>query len=291
MRALLREERLHTVCESALCPNLGECFARHCATFMIMGAVCTRDCRFCAVGGGVPAALDPEEPRHVADAAARLNLSHIVVTSVTRDDLADGGAAHFAATIRAAREAVPGSSVEVLIPDFKGEESALHVVLAEQPDVVNHNVETVPRLYREVRPQADYGRSLDVLAACAASGSCVTKTGLMVGLGETRTEVREVLRNVADRGVDVVTIGQYLQPSSAHLPVREFVSPEVFSGYAQWGQETLGLIVESGPFVRSSFRAGESLARVRKRHGERLSAEGSGRKARTEGRAPETQGS
>lgn len=265
MRSLLRAGGLHTVCESALCPNLGECFERHCATFMIMGDVCTRDCHFCAVAGGTPSPLDDNEPRQVAKVAARLGLSHVVVTSVTRDDLPDGGAAHFAATIAAVKDALPGCSVEVLIPDFQGDERALWTVLEAKPEVLNHNVETVPRLYPDVRPQAAYQRSLDLLARSAAEGSCVVKSGLMLGLGETAAEVRMVLADLASEGVDVVTLGQYLQPSTAHLSVAEFIPPEAFAAHAAWGEETLELVVEAGPFVRSSFHAEESFEKAKEK--------------------------
>jgi lipoyl synthase len=261
MENLLRERHLHTVCESARCPNKGECFERGTATFLILGGVCTRDCRFCSVEGGRPGAPEAAEPANVADAAAEMGLRHVVITSVTRDDLPDGGAAHFAATIRAVRGRLPDATIEVLVPDFLGSESALETVLAEAPEVFNHNVETVPRLYPTVRPQAAYARSLAVLryAARARSGWEV-KTGLMVGLGETAAEVRRVLGDVRDAGVTVVTIGQYLRPSKEHLPVVEYVPPAVFEEYAGSG-EALGLLVEAAPFVRSSYRAEETLRR------------------------------
>jgi lipoic acid synthetase len=264
MEGVLRERGLHTVCESALCPNLGECFGRGTATFLIMGDVCTRGCAFCGVAPGRPAALDPAEPEHVADAVTRLGLRHVVITSVTRDDLSDGGAGHYVAVIRAVRERAPGVTLEVLTPDFQGREADVDLVLAEAPEVFNHNVETVPRLYDTVRPQAVFARSLAVLRRAALRGMSVVKTGWMVGLGETEEEVRWLLEEVTRAGVQVVTIGQYLRPSKSHLPVSEYVRPEVFDRYREWG-ETLGLQVHAAPFVRSSFRAGESFARARAR--------------------------
>jgi lipoic acid synthetase len=262
MEVLLRERGLHTVCESALCPNLGECFARGTATFLIMGDVCTRDCGFCGVAGGRPTELDPDEPRKVADMVARLGLRHAVVTSVTRDDLEDGGAGHYVATIKAIREQAPGVTLEVLVPDFAGRMEALDLVLAEAPEVFNHNVETVSRLYPAVRPQAVFERSLEVIRRAASARRSLVKTGWMVGLGETPEEVGDLLRQVATAGVEMVTIGQYLRPSARHLPVAEYVPPEAFATYRGWG-EALGLQVYAAPFVRSSFRAGESFARAR----------------------------
>lgn len=261
MEAVLRERSLHTVCESALCPNLGECFGRGTATFLIMGDVCTRDCAFCGVAHGRPTALDPVEPEHVADAVARLGLHHVVITSVTRDDLPDGGAGHYVAVMRAVRKRVPGVTLEVLTPDFQGREANVDLVLTEAPEVFNHNVETVPRLYGTVRPQAVFARSLAVLRRAVLRGMSVVKTGWMAGLGETEEEVRWLLREVAQTGVQVVTIGQYLRPSKDHLPVSEYVRPEAFDRYREWG-ETLGLQVHAAPFVRSSFQAGESFARA-----------------------------
>jgi lipoic acid synthetase len=256
---LLRERHLHTVCESASCPNLGECFGAGVATFLIMGDVCTRDCRFCGVASGRPEPLDPEEPQRLADAACRLGLSHVVITSVTRDDLADGGAGHYVATIRTVRAHAPGVTVEVLVPDFGGNTQDLDLVLTEAPEVFNHNVETVPRLYESVRPQAEFVRSLTVLERAARQGGSIVKTGWMVGLGETTEEVRELLRTVAGVGVDMVTIGQYLRPSRRQLSVAEYVPPPVFEEYQAYG-ESLGMVVQAGPFVRSSFHAGEAYA-------------------------------
>jgi lipoyl synthase len=261
MEKLLRQRHLHTVCESAICPNLGECFARGTATFLILGDVCTRDCRFCGVTSGSPGALDPCEPQQVADAVATLGLKHVVITSVTRDDLPDGGAGHYAATISAVRAACPGVTVEVLVPDFEGVEEDIDTVLAEVPEVFNHNVETVPRLYPAVRPQAVFERSLAVLRRAAERGEGLVKTGWMVGLGETPQEVKALSEAVKEAGVDLVTIGQYLRPSKGHLPVVEYVAPEIFAEYQAYGED-LGLQVHSAPFVRSSFQAGETFARA-----------------------------
>jgi lipoic acid synthetase len=272
MEVLLRVRNLHTVCDSALCPNLGSCFGHGTATFLIMGDVCTRACGFCAVGGGAPGELDLLEPEHVADAAVRLGLRHVVVTSVTRDDLTDGGAAHYVATIRAIRERLPEATIEVLVPDFAGRWESAELVLSEKPDVFNHNVETVPRLYQTVRPQAEYGRSLALLRRAASRGSGLVKTGCMVGLGETEGEVQILLEQVAETGVAMVTIGQYLRPSVHNLPVAEYVNPSVFERYREWG-EALGLQVQAGPFVRSSFQAGESFAQALTRVGKDSDAE------------------
>ena len=266
MEGLLRERDLHTVCESALCPNLGECFARGTATFLIMGDVCTRDCGFCGVATGTPGELEPSEPERVADAAARLGLGHVVVTSVTRDDLADGGAAHYVATIRAIRTRLCEATVEVLVPDFSGQMESVELVLAEGPEVFNHNVETVSRLYGMVRPQADYGRSVGLLRYAAERATGLVKTGFMVGLGETEDEVQVLLEDVAGAGAAVVTIGQYLRPSKRNLPVAEYVRPEVFERYRERG-EALGPQVHAAPFVRSSFQAGESFAQALQRRG------------------------
>jgi len=252
----LAELGVHTVCQSARCPNLGECFARETATFMIMGEVCTRNCRFCAVNHGSPAALEAEEPRRVAEAARRLGLKHVVVTSVTRDDLADGGASHFAATIAAIREKMPEATVEVLVPDFNGDEKALGRVLAAGPEVLNHNVETVPRLYPRVRPQADYERSLGLLRRGGEMRpEVVTKSGLMVGLGESEEEVLGVLGDLRGAGVGAVTIGQYLQPTRRHLPVAAYIDPSRFDDYAEAARRLGFGHVLSGPLVRSSYHA------------------------------------
>lgn len=252
----LAEMGVHTVCQSARCPNLGECFARGTATFMIMGEVCTRNCGFCAVNHGSPAALEAEEPGRVAEAASWLGLKHVVVTSVTRDDLPDGGAAHFAATIAAIREKLPEATVEVLVPDFNGDEEALGTVLAAGPEVLNHNVETAPRLYPRVRPQADYERSLGVLRRAGEMRSeAVTKSGLMVGLGESEEEVLGVLGDLRGAGVEAVTIGQYLQPTRRHLPVAAYIEPSRFDDYAAAARGMGFGYVLSGPLVRSSYHA------------------------------------
>lgn len=256
---LLGELRLDTVCREAHCPNQGECFASGTATFLVLGDACTRDCRFCAIESRAPEAPDPDEPARVAEAAARLGLLHVVVTMVTRDDLPDGGAGHVAATVAALREAVPESSVEVLTSDFRGDPAALETVLSSRPDVFNHNLETVPRLYSEVRPGADYGRSLGVLARVRELAPDVrAKSGLMLGLGETTDEVLAVMRDLRAAGVTLLTLGQYLRPSPAHLPVAEFVPPEVFSDLERTGSAMGFGAVASAPYVRSSYRAGET---------------------------------
>lgn len=258
--ALLCELDLTTVCQSARCPNISECFARGQATFMILGDVCTRNCAFCAVETGKPKPVDPGEPRRVAEAAHRLGLRHVVVTSVTRDDLPDGGAGHFARTVVAVRAAC-GATVELLVPDFRGRRRDAETVLDTGPEVFNHNVETVPRLYPEVRPQADYRRSLDVLAAAAAhSPATVTKSGMMLGLGECEDEVLGVMGDLRQAGVRALTLGQYLSPSSAHHPVVEFVPPERFESCRRRALAMGFEAVASGPFVRSSYRAAEMAA-------------------------------
>ena len=266
VRELIESGRLHTVCQEARCPNIWECFSHHTATFLIMGERCTRNCRFCSVHSGTPEALDPGEPGRVAAAAAEMGLQYVVVTSVTRDDLPDGGAAHFAATIRAIRERIPGAEIEVLIPDLQGDRTALHTVLAGRPDVLNHNIETVPRLYPQVRPQADYRRSLELLrAAGEIAPSIPTKSGLMLGLGETPEEVQLTLQDLRSHGCRLLTLGQYLQPSPEHLPVAAYVPPEEFE---RWRADALAMgftHVASAPFVRSSYHAGESFAEAKKR--------------------------
>jgi len=259
VRRLVAQHHLHTVCESARCPNVGHCWARRTATFMILGDVCTRNCRFCAVKTGKPTAVDLDEPRRVAEAVKTLNLRYAVITSVTRDDLEDGGALIFAETIRQIRTAVPGCQVEVLIPDFKGSAAALRTVLGAKPDVLNHNLETVPRLYRQVRPQANYTRSLQVLERARRAGF-TTKSGLMLGLGETLDEVREVMRDLRSVGCQILTLGQYLQPTREHLPVARFVSPQEFDALRDYGLAIGFQHVASGPLVRSSFHADEQAA-------------------------------
>ena len=252
----LRRLELHTVCESARCPNIHECFRRGTATFMILGDRCTRGCGFCAVPKARhPAPPDPNEPAHVAQMARAMNLRHVVVTSVNRDDLPDGGAGHFAETIRAIRAALPAATIEVLTPDFLGDLEAVTTVLEARPDVFNHNVETVPRLYPRVRPQARYERSLAVLEFAARNGGTLVKSGLMVGLGERCEEVEEVLRDLRRCGVSIVTIGQYLQPTRRNLPVAEYVPPERFEAYRETGLRLGFRAVFSGPFVRSSYMA------------------------------------
>lgn len=253
---VLRSLSLHTVCESAHCPNIGECFGKGTATFLILGNVCTRNCGFCAIKKGKPLPVDPEEPLRVARAAQKLKLRHVVVTSVTRDDLPDGGASHFAKVIRAIRELLPFVTVEILTPDFGGKSETLEVFRENTPDVFNHNVETVPRLYKEVRPQADYGRSLWLLRQWKERFSSVlVKSGLMVGLGETQEEVLAVLHDLRNAGCDIVTIGQYLQPSGKHLPVKEYLSLEQFTFYEKKAYAMGFQGVASGPFVRSSYLA------------------------------------
>ncbi len=267
-RRLLRAHGLCTVCETARCPNIGECFSRATATFMLMGDTCTRHCRFCAVNHAAPgrqlAPLDSDEPRRVAEAAADLGLKFVVVTSVTRDDLPDGGAAHFAATIKAIQERLPETGVEVLTPDFRGDEEALKVVLTAQPTVFNHNVETVREVSPTLRPQADHERSLQVLATVRTNSPyIVVKSGFMVGVGETDAQIEKLLTDLARVGCDIVTIGQYLQPTRQHLPVDRYVPPEQFEHYADWARAAGIKHVSAGPFVRSSYCAGTLAAAAR----------------------------
>lgn len=253
---LLADLGLNTVCQGAKCPNIYECFSKHVATFLIMGKTCTRGCAFCNIGLGKVEPLDADEPARVAEAARRLDLKHVVITSVTRDDLPDGGAAHFAATVDAVREAVPGCTIEVLIPDFQGDEAALNTVIAAGPEIINHNVETVPGLYDAIRPQADFAQSIELLKRVKAAG-VTSKSGLMVGLGETDDTVRELLATLHEAKVDIVTIGQYMRPSADHPEVARYVEPEVFDGYAEYGHE-LGIPhVFSAPRVRSSYNAAD----------------------------------
>ena len=257
---LVDEYQLHTVCQSARCPNMGECWGAGTATFMILGNVCTRSCGFCAVITGRPEpGLDWDEPRRVAETVRIMGIRHAVITSVNRDERKDGGAPIFAETIRQIRAHAPGTTIEVLIPDFRGNWDALQMVLDEHPEILAHNLETVPRLYRRVRPQARYERSLELLRIAKSQG-LRTKTGIMVGLGETREEVIQLMKDCVAHGVDVLTIGQYLQPTKMHLPVEEFVHPDTFRWYKEQG-EALGLEhVESGPLVRSSYHAERHLA-------------------------------
>ncbi|HEY7851268.1 MAG TPA: lipoyl synthase [Ktedonobacterales bacterium] len=260
LKTLMRSKALHTVCEEARCPNMGECWAHRTATFMILGSVCTRSCGFCAVATGRPMALDWEEPRRVAEAVTQMGLKHVVVTMVNRDELRDGGATLVAATIRWIRRLNPDCAVEVLTSDFKGSREALKVVMDARPTVFNHNIETVPRLYRQVRPQAVYERSLDVLTwAKEMRPETPNKTGFMLGLGETHEEVLAVLRDLKEREIDIVTIGQYLRPTPQHLPIVRYATPDEFREYARLGK-AMGLRhVESGPLVRSSYHAWDQL--------------------------------
>ena len=266
VRAMMRRLSLVTVCEEARCPNIHECWARErTATFMLMGDICTRHCGFCAVGKGRPGSLDPEEPGRVAEAARELGLSHAVVTSVNRDDLPDGGAAHFAATIQAIRERNPSCTVEVLIPDFQGNWAALEIVLAAGPEILNHNIETVPRLYKRVRPDAVYSQSLELLSRArsyrdARTLPMRTKSGLMVGLGETVEELIAALSELHASGCDIATVGQYLQPYERRLPVERYYTPAEFDSIRERAEAMGFQRVESGPLVRSSYHARRAFA-------------------------------
>jgi lipoic acid synthetase len=257
IKALLREQRLHTVCEEASCPNIGECFGHGTATFMIMGDRCTRRCPFCDVGHGRPDPLDPQEPAHLAESVARLRLNHVVVTSVDRDDLRDGGAGHFADCIRAIRQASPATRIEVLVPDFRGRlERALPILQQAPPDVMNHNLETVPRLYRSARPGADYAHSLKLLREFGERAPGVpTKSGLMVGLGETDEEILQVMRDLRQAGVRMLTIGQYLAPSAHHLPVQRYAPPQTFQAFEREARAMGFAHAACAPLVRSSYHA------------------------------------
>lgn len=275
LKRLVTDLRLHTVCESAACPNIGDCWNRHSATFMILGNVCTRRCGFCAVQKGPPEAVDYDEPRRVAHAVARMGLRHAVVTSVNRDDRSDGGAELFAMTIRAIRERVPGCSVEVLVPDFRGSRSAMDIVMAARPDILNHNVETVARLYRTVRAGSDYQRSLDMLQYAKASDRSVpTKSGIMLGLGETREEVHAALRDLRGHEVDIVTVGQYLRPSKDHLAIQKYYAPAEFEAFRAYGMRIGFGHVESGALVRSSYHADEGVDALRQAETMRASVAG-----------------
>jgi lipoic acid synthetase len=259
LKALISDLKLHTVCESAACPNVGECWNRRTATFMILGNVCTRRCGFCAVQKGAPLPVDYDEPRRVAEAVAAMGLRYAVVTSVNRDDRKDGGAELFALTIEAIRDRVPGCRVEVLVPDFQGSHAAMRIVMDARPDVLNHNTETVPRLYRQVRLGARYERSLEMLRYAKELGpETPVKSGLMLGLGETEEEVLGVMRDLRQHGVDILTLGQYLRPSPKHLPIVEFVAPEVFQRFRRAGEGMGFAHVEAGPLVRSSYHADDS---------------------------------
>src|SRR5438034_2124178 len=263
-RRLMRELKLNTVCEEAACPNIGECWKEKHATVMILGAVCTRACTFCNVATGRPDQLDPHEPQRVGEAVAALGLNHIVVTSVDRDDLDDGRAEHFAQTIAAIRAAAPQTTIEVLVPDFLRKDGAIEIVVAAKPDVLNHNLETVPRLYAEVRPGARYFHSLRLLDdAKRLDPTLFTKSGLMVGLGEARTEVLQVMDDLREAGVDFLTIGQYLQPTPKHHPVADFVTPEEFDAYRRLALGKGFLMVSASPLTRSSYHAGDDFVRLK----------------------------
>jgi lipoic acid synthetase len=268
---MINDLSLHTVCQEARCPNIFECWGEGTATFMILGDICTRHCGFCAVGKGKPRSLDPEEPRHVGEAVHRLGVRHAVVTSVNRDELADGGAHHFAETIRWIRRLNPACRVEVLIPDFCGNEEALNAVLAARPDVLNHNTETVPRLYKRVRPDANYRQSMELLARAHARKSewpLLTKSGLMAGLGETVDELLRTFRDIREAGCDILTVGQYLSPTPKHIPIEKYYTPEEFAGLRAEALDMGFRYVEAGPLVRSSYHAG--------RHTDGAEAAGSG---------------
>ena len=264
VRGLLKEGRLHTVCQEAKCPNVWECFSRRTATFLVMGHCCTRNCRFCAVNHGPSAAPDPKEPARVAEAAQSMGLRYVVITSVTRDDLPDGGASFFAETIKEIRKRMPDAFVEVLIPDFQGNTGALETVVEAHPNVLSHNLETVPRLYPLVRPEAAYRRSLELLKRTKQYDPAIpTKSGLMLGLGETPEEVKETLLDVLDAGCSILTLGQYLQPTREHLEVQRFIHPEEFDNWKETALKMGFSEVASGPFVRSSYHANELYQALR----------------------------
>ena len=264
LKDILRRQQLHTVCEEAACPNLGECFGHGTATFMIMGRLCTRRCPFCDVAHGRPEPLDPQEPAHLAETVAAMGLNYVVITSVDRDDLRDGGAAHFAACLEAVRARCPGIRIEILVPDFRGRlERALDILVRTPPDVFNHNLETVPRLYKKARPGADYAHSLALLEAFKQRAPQVpTKSGIMAGLGEDDAEILAVMRDLRRAGCDMLTLGQYLQPGPHHLPVERYVEPETFERFARLGREMGFRHVASGPMVRSSYHADRQAAGV-----------------------------
>jgi lipoic acid synthetase len=263
-RDIVRENGLHTVCEEAGCPNIGECWAKKHATFMVMGDTCTRACAFCNVATGMPRPLDPMEPVNIGAAVAKLGLEHVVVTSVDRDDLDDGGAAHFAEVIHRIREFAPGTTVEILTPDFKDKAEAIEAVSAAKPDVFNHNLETVPRLYPTIRPGARYFTSLELLhRAKRLDATVFTKSGLMVGLGETREEVHQVMDDLRAADVDFLTIGQYLQPTPKHAAIDRFITPGEFDAYAAAARGKGFLMVSASPLTRSSYHAGDDFARLR----------------------------
>ncbi|WP_026345024.1 lipoyl synthase [Novispirillum itersonii] len=270
-RALMRSKSLHTVCEEAACPNIGECWKRKHATMMIMGEICTRACRFCNVKTGKPNLLDPREPENVAEAVANMGLNHVVITSVDRDDLDDGGAAHFAKVIRAVRAASPNTTIEVLTPDFRHKDGALQVVVEARPDVYNHNLETVPRLYNAIRPGARYFGSLQLLAKVKELDPTIfTKSGIMVGLGEDRQEVLNLMDDLRAADVDFMTIGQYLQPTPKHATVERYVTPDEFADYATMGRAKGFLLISSTPLTRSSYHADRDFATLRENRRKQL---------------------
>ncbi len=267
LKGLMRAKELHTVCEEAMCPNIGDCWGRGTATFLILGDVCTRSCGFCDIKTGRPLPLDWNEPERLAQAVKAMNLRHVVITSVNRDERLDGGAPIFALAIRRVREIMPDCSIEVLIPDFKGSAEALAIVLAEQPDILNHNVETVPRLFRRVQPQDKYEWAMATLGnAKRISPDVVTKSGMMLGLGETLDEVIAVMRDLRERDVDILTLGQYLQPTRQHLPIERYVHPDEFAELKRIGLEMGFRWVESGPLVRSSYHAEQQADALSVRH-------------------------
>ena len=256
LQTLFRGQRLHTVCEEAMCPNIGECWGRGTATFLLMGDTCTRSCGFCKINTGRPTPLDPDEPRRVGESVHQMGLQHAVLTSVNRDEQPDGGAWVFAESIQWIRQLQPGCTIEVLIPDFKGVESALQIVMDAQPEILNHNTETVPRLYKTVRPQAKYMRSMELLKRAKTMDSAsLTKSGIMLGLGETWDEILQVMDDMRAHDVDIITMGQYLQPSRFHLPIERYVHPDEFAALKEEGEKRGFKWVESGPLVRSSYHA------------------------------------
>lgn len=275
-RRIIREHNLHTVCEEAACPNIGECWAKRHATMMIMGDICTRACAFCNVATGKPQPLDVLEPMNVAIAVAKLHLDHVVVTSVDRDDLRDGGASHFVKVIESLRETAPTTTIEILTPDFLRKEGAVETVASARPDVFNHNLETVPRLYPSIRPGARYFSSLQLLdrVKCVDPGA-FTKSGIMVGLGETREEIGQVMDDLRAADVDFLTIGQYLQPTPKHAKIEQFVTPDEFDSYAALARSKGFLMVSSSPLTRSSYHAGEDFARLKQARESMLQANSS----------------
>ena len=263
-KKMLSRLSLHTVCKEANCPNLMECFGKRTATFMIMGRTCSRNCRFCNIESSKPSPLDKNEPEHIAEAVKEMGLKHVVITSVTRDDLSDGGSGHFAETIKAVKKYNKNTVVEVLIPDFKGDKKALSLVIDAGPEIINHNVETVPRLYHNVRPQADYRQSLEVIKkskilAEISGKNIFSKSGIMVGLGETKEEVLDLFKDLREADCDILTVGQYLAPSSKHYPVSEYIHPDIFDFYKEEAENLGFKSTASGPFVRSSYNAKEVM--------------------------------